>query len=97
MLAYSLPRVGEVWDTEARGTWGEGRTVVILRVVRDRVRVRNLDTGIRTWISRDLFDNMSNLARSVDRETEVARRKRHIPAAEYARLMESAMSQANAR
>jgi hypothetical protein len=52
--------VGSVWVTEAYGSWGDGRTVVVPRITEDRVRVRNLDTGIRTWITRNLFDNNGN-------------------------------------
>ena|SRR5579872_1559334 len=60
--------IGQVWECEARGSWGDGRAVVVLEIKEDRIRVRNLDNGIRTWINRMYFDNLKNFAAPVDRE-----------------------------
>lgn len=51
---------GQVWRSEATGSWGECRDVVIVQIGPSKVRVRNLRNGIRTWITRDLFDNPHN-------------------------------------
>ena len=60
--------VGQVWHSDAMGSWGDGRDVVVVQINRSNVRVKNLKSGIRTWITRNLFDNPGNFQRSMERE-----------------------------